>query len=237
MPEVTHDCPRCNANQVTFDCFSNLLVRTEYSWQSFFEVFSVCRRCQRSTVLVLALTDINKQGAVLTDDFWRLDISLNRFFDVRGYVSLKDRDASPPPENLPADVAAAFTEGATCVAVGCHNAAAAMFRLALDLATTPLLPDAAEADPSRRVRRDLGLRLQWLFENGRLPGDLRELSDCVREDGNDGAHRGDVEKEDAEDLRDFSFELLGRLYSEPGRLLAAKARREARRSAAATRAV
>jgi hypothetical protein len=217
---------------VTFDCFSNLLVRVEYEWKSTFEVFSVCRRCQRSTVLLLALVDIEHRAAVQQPEFWKRDISLNRFFKVLGHVSLKDKDASPPPENLPAGVEAAYAEGATCVAVGCHNAAAAMFRLALDLATSPLLPNESEPEPSWKVRRDLGLRIQWLFANGKLPGDLKDLSDCVREDGNDGAHRGNVEKVDAEDLRDFSFELLDRLYSEPGRLLAAKARREARRSAA-----
>lgn len=106
-----------------------------------------------------------------------------------------------------------------------------MFRLALDLATAPLLPDISEAEPGWKIRHDLGLRLQWMFDNGKPPVDLKDLSDCVREDGNDGAHRGNVEAADAEDLRDFSFELLDRIYSEPGRLLAAKARRDARRSA------
>lgn len=231
MPEVTHDCPRCGSSQVTFDCLGKILIRVEHDWKSTFEVFSVCRRCQRSTVLLLALGDINHRSTVQEPDFWKQRISLNRVFRVTGHISQKDKDSSPAPENLPADVEAAYREGSTCVAVGCHNAAAAMFRLALDLATTPLLPSTSEAEPTWKVRRDLGLRLQWLFDNAKLPGDLRDLSDCVREDGNDGAHRGNVEEADAEDLRDFSFELLGRIYTEPGRLLAAKARREARRSA------
>jgi hypothetical protein len=47
-----------------------------------------------------------------------------------------------------------------------------------------------------------------LFENDRLPVGLRELSACIREDGNDGAHAGTLTKEDAEDLLDFTHALL-----------------------------
>jgi hypothetical protein len=232
MPELTYDCPRCSAVKVTFDCESKHLVEVRGGWQARFEVFSVCRGCQRSSVFVLSVQDIHHRETVHHGDFWKQRISLNRYFSVEGHVSVKDKDASPPPTNLPPDVEAAYKEGATCVAVGCHNAAAAMFRLALDLATSPLLPEDSNSEPGFKVRRDLGLRLQWLFDNGKLPSDLKELSDCVREDGNDGAHRGNVSAADAEDLRDFSFELLERLFSEPGRLLAAKARRDARRATA-----
>ena len=61
-----------------------------------------------------------------------------------------------------------------------------MFRLCLDLATRPLLPKPDEADkpqPNARQRRDLGLRLPWLFENGLLPRELQELAGCIREKG------------------------------------------------------
>jgi hypothetical protein len=53
-----------------------------------------------------------------------------------------------------------------------------------------------------KQRRDLGLRLPWLFDNGLLPADLRELAHCIKEEGNDGAHAGTLAKEDAEDLLD-----------------------------------
>lgn len=59
---------------------------------------------------------------------------------------------------------------------------------------------------------------------------LRELSLCIKEDGNDGAHAGSLTKDDAEDLLDFTFALLERIYTEPERLRLAQERRNARRS-------
>lgn len=108
-----------------------------------------------------------------------------------------------------------------------------MLRLCVDLATRPLLPNENTPSLNAKIRRDLGLRLPWLFENGKLSGDLRELSKCIREDGNDGVHTGLLTKEDAEDLLDFTSTLLERMFTEPGRLRLAQARRDARRDAPA----
>jgi hypothetical protein len=83
---------------------------------------------------------------------------------------------------------------------------------------------------SKKIRRDLGLRLPWLFENGKLPEDLRDLVAAIREDGNDGAHQGTLTKVEAEDLLDFTTALLERMFTEPMRLQIAKERREKRRS-------
>ena len=62
-------------------------------------------------------------------------------------------------------------------------------------------------------RRDLGLRLPWLFGKGLLPEALKELSTCIKEDGNDGAHAGTLQKTDAEDLLDFTTALLQRFHA------------------------
>ena len=127
-------------------------------------------------------------------------------------------------------MAAAFNEGATCLAVNCFNAAAAMFRLGIDLATQPLLPSATDASsPPAKVRRDLGLRLPWLFDNGKLPAELRQLATSIKEDGNDGAHRATLTEHDAQDLLDFATRLFERMFTEPERLRLAQARRDARR--------
>lgn len=104
-----------------------------------------------------------------------------------------------------------------------------MFRLCIDLVTRALLPEEETEGLNKRTRRNLGLRLPWLFDNGLLPETLRELSTCVREDGNDAAHAGTLTKQDAEDLLDFTTVLLERIYSEPERLRLAKERRLKRR--------
>ena len=86
------------------------------------------------------------------------------------------------------------------------------------------------AKPNNKVKRSLGLRLQWLFEKGLLPVALQELSEAIKEDGNDGAHEGTLTKAEAEDLQDFTVALLERLYTEPERLRLARERRDARRA-------
>ena len=93
-----------------------------------------------------------------------------------------------------------------------------------------MLPEEEVEGLNYKTRRNLGLRLPWLFDNSILPEVLRELSSCVKDDGNDGAHEGTLKKEEAEDLLDFTFAILERIYTEPKRVQIAKERREARRS-------
>jgi hypothetical protein len=92
-----------------------------------------------------------------------------------------------------------------------------------------MLPDENVDGLNNTIRRNLGLRLPWLFDTGRLPEDLRELSSCVKDYGNEGAHEGLLEKEDAEDILDFTYELLERIFTKPRRVQLAQERRLARR--------
>jgi hypothetical protein len=149
---------------------------------------------------------------------------------VEGHISLKDEITEAPPEHLPPNIEAAFQEGAACLAIGCANAAGTMFRLCVDLATKPMLPEGEVEGLNRGVRRNLGLRLPGLFDNGILPESLRDLSTCIKDDGNDGAHEGTLSNQDAADILDFTRVLLERIYTEPKRIELAKERRAARRS-------
>jgi hypothetical protein len=158
---------------------------------------------------------------------------INDSYNLLGFVNIKNTAATAPPEHLPENIDVAFREGATCLATECWNAAGTMFRLCVDLATRDLLPpDGAAGGPNAKERRDLGLRLPWLFDNNRLPSDLRDLSTSLKEDGNDGAHKGTLSAAEAADLLDFTTSLLERLYTEPERVKAARARRDARRGKA-----
>ena len=87
--------------------------------------------------------------------------SLNGYFEVEGFICLKDVGTMAPAEFVPEPIADAFRDGATCVVTNCPNAAAAMFRLVVDLTTRPLLPPEGGDAPglTSKVRRDLGLRL------------------------------------------------------------------------------
>jgi hypothetical protein len=230
MAELVANCPRCGTERITFDVTAVQLVGMRYNWQHWYEAFGICRNCSRSTIFLISEVpshheiDLFRKTSPL-----KVSGSLNNYFEVDGFIGLKDRARFVPPQYVPENIANVFREGATCLAVECWNAAGTMFRMCVDLATEPMLPEEAPG-LSPKIRRDLGLRLPWLFENGILPDDLRELSTCIREDGNDAAHRGSLTKQDAEDLLDLTPALLQRLFTEPKRLEIARERREKRRS-------
>ncbi|MEW9843844.1 DUF4145 domain-containing protein [Pseudomonas juntendi] len=227
MATLVANCPRCKAEKITFDALSENLIGFEYSWQFIFECFCVCRACSKSTVFRLEQSESRMTDWLRNNKPSKNSGNLNKIFNIPSYISLKDQTSCPPPDYLPPDIEEAFKEGAACLAIGCHNAAAAMFRLCLDFATKGLLPPENEP-PVSKIRRSLGLRIEWLLDNGKLDRNLEELSSCIKDDGNDGAHEGTLSAIDAEDIKDFAFILLERLYTEPQRLENARARRAIR---------
>lgn len=229
MAELVADCPRCGSNRITFDLLASTHISTEYGWQYWYEVFGVCRQCHRSTVFVLADSVDADYKAVHKTGLLNIQIAVNGFVNIKGIITLKDRAEVKAPDHVPEAIENAFREGATCLKVACWNAAGTMFRLCIDLVTRAMLPEQQAEGLNQRTRRNIGLRLPWLFDNQLLPESLRDLSTCVREDGNDGAHAGSLSKEDAEDLLDFTKILLERIYTEPERIRQAAERRTQRR--------
>lgn len=229
MSELVANCPRCNAKEMTFDLIWALPTVMYYDWQQWFEAFCICRKCRRSTVFVVSQKNSEDTELIEEKTLARLPCAANRVVEIRDFICIKDFPAQEPPEYLPSNVEAAFREGAGSIAIGCPNAAATMFRLCIDLSTKGMLPQEDVNGLNRKVRRDLGLRLPWLFDNGILPQDLRELSTCIKDEGNDGAHEGTLSKDDAADILDFTLRLLERIYTEPKKVQLAKERREARR--------
>lgn len=233
MAELIANCPRCGSKKITFDVKSAHVIDHAYGWQNHYEAFAVCRHCHRATVFVLSESVNGDYEYVHKVGLTKVEKALNGYVDIKGYVSLKDENVVSPPEFIPKEIDAAFREGATCFAVGCYNAAGTIFRLCIDLATRPKLPKDDAEGLTTKVRRDLGLRLPWLFDHGLIHPSLRDLSHCIQEDGNDGAHSGTLSREDAEDLLDFTYVLLERLYTEGKRVELATQRRMERRKKSA----
>ncbi|WP_164093657.1 DUF4145 domain-containing protein [Stenotrophomonas maltophilia] len=229
MAEITGNCSRCGTLHTTFDVGAVHWRSRSFGFKDFFEVFSVCRSCRKSSILTVETRDhdsylhLQRIGGL-----GQLEGVLNHFVNVVGVINIRDVALVPPPDHLPQPIEAAFSEGASCLAIGCVNGAAAMFRLCVDLATVDLVPSTEQGGPNPRTARELGLRLPWLFDSGKLPEDLHELSVCIKDDGNDGVHRGSLSPADAEDLLDFTTELLRRLYTEKERVRLARERKSAR---------
>src|SRR5438552_14527178 len=144
MAQLVANCARCGSQKTTCDTQAQKWVSRNYDWQDCYEVFSICRHCGRSTVFVLGISEPAYAIAVKEGALIERGRSANDFATVEGYVSVKDTVSTSPPEHLPANIASAFNEGATCLAVNCYKAAAAMLRLCIDLATRPLLPEEDE---------------------------------------------------------------------------------------------
>jgi hypothetical protein len=225
---------------MTFDVTAQVFRSQSYGWQNIQEAFCVCRHCDKPTIFVVETSlegrkhdiKLSEAFSYSPDSIVKFDGSLNQFYKVKGYINLKDFSCIAPPDHLQPHIEAAFKEGAACYAIGCYNAASCMFRLCLDLLSKPLLPNPKDAEinqPTDFVRRNLGPRLAWLFKEGLLPKDLEHLATSVKDDGNDGAHAGNLTKEDCDDLIDFTTVFLERLVTEPKKLEIAEARRAARR--------
>jgi len=230
MSELVADCPRCGANEMTFDLKDQIVVGSQYEWQVQVEAFCICRKCWRSTIFVLSQKNAQPATmAIMREGLSKSNYAVNRFVNIEGYINVKDIGSRKPPEHVPENIAEIFQEGSTSMSVECFNAAGTMFRLCLDLSTGAMLPNGEEEGLNAKARRDLGLRLQWLLDKKILPEALRELSSCVKDDGNDGAHRGTLGMEDAEDLQDFTYAFLERVYTEPKKIQLANERRAERR--------
>ena len=238
MPTIVQDCPRCGANAMTFDAVADVLIGIEYDWLSHFEVCVVCRRCKRPSLLHIKLSSpVDKSYFRETGTVTKTAGDLEPRFNSAGFLNWASVNAKPCPDDVPADIEAAFKEGTACLAVHCPNAAGATFRLCLDLATKNLLPAVdSENGPSKHERRNLAPRLRWLFDNSKLPEDMRDLSRAVKDNGDDGAHEGILNEHDAEDIYDFAFALLERLFTLPARIQAAQRRRDERKNGAGERA-
>ncbi|EBF2118278.1 hypothetical protein AZ006_001002 [Citrobacter freundii] len=231
MAMFVDNCPRCGAQKIAFDvrgvnCFGSYKAFAKEEVPAY-EAYCVCRECHKTTIFLC--TDVNKRQPLDSIDWGMALFGLKDVACVIRPISPADLSVGEPPEFLPPHINAAYEEGAKCLAIGCFNAAATMFRLCLDYATKGLVPDG-EQGPAQKIKRSLGLRMEWLFENHILPEALRELAECVKDDGNDGAHEGILDKAAAEDLEDFTYIFLERLYTEPQRLVEARARREERRN-------
>lgn len=232
MSTIVANCPRCGAVKITLDIISDVYVGSEYGWLHYHEVTARCRHCHRPSLLLIGLEEIRekdkygKDGSVTAQNG---DIS--SLFKFKRAVTVADLSAKEAPEFLSEDISKAFNEGTRCLAINCHNAAAAMFRLCLDLGTKSMLPNQeCEGGPNSNQRKNLAPRLEWLFAQGLLPADLHELSVAVKDYGNDGAHDGNLDENESEDLYDFAFALLDRLYTQPARLEQMRARRDSRKN-------
>lgn len=241
MATVVFDCPACSASNSTFDLLSHHCIKSVFTWF----LFSVCRACNNSVVINAQITEdlgyeITGNQFLDEEDYKQIydfankrlllkEFHINNIFGELSYSPILP-NTDQPPEYLPKEVESIFKEAAKCLSIGCFNAAGAMFRLCLDSVTKKIVEQNEELNPTSNDKKSIHNRLVWIFMNNILPSSLEDLSRCIKDNGNDAAHDGSLTREDAEDLLDFSYILLERVYTEPYRIAAAIQKRSERRN-------
>lgn len=238
MAILTTRCPHCGADPTPLNVVGYSRSDTEYS----VSVHCSCPVCTKPSCFVLAWRP-NVPGHL----GWFFTSEATKNVDIRAVTQWSIKAAFPRggtavscPDYVPENVATIFKEAAECLALGFFDSSGTMYRKVLDACTKPLLPPQPQPEEKAhpdfiawKVRKDLKLRLDWLFDKGRLPSTLKEIAECVREDGNDAAHAVEgIDKDEALDLQDFTVVFLETLYTLPGQIEENKRRRAARRGQA-----
>lgn len=130
------------------------------------------------------------------------------------------RTASTAPPHTPESVRRRFLEGEDAYQRHSWNAAVAMYRSALDVATKGM----DGVPPGKTFYK----RLEWLHENHRITPDIRSWADHVRIEGNEALHDpDDFTEEDAKPLRLFTEMFLRYVFELPGEVRAFRGETEA----------
>ncbi|WP_179784044.1 DUF4145 domain-containing protein [Rhizobium sp. AN5] len=127
-------------------------------------------------------------------------------------------------DSIPQRVADLFIEANACRQMMRYEAAGAMFRKTVDVATKFIYANdgrLANKSPAQALR----VRIKSLGEMKILDEEIVELADVAALDGNDATHDVDpYTMEEAEALEELTLDLLDRLFVRPARLAAVKAK-------------
>lgn len=236
MSFVISNCNYCRTKNIRFDNKGFNKTNT-YQW----DILAICSNCNRPTVFRLSQKlsieyPFNEQLKVATKLEDLKSLNLNLFFSIGSIMVPPNREIAVCPEHVPENIKIVFNEASICLSNNCYTASGAMFRLCLDITTKELLQQWIEANqvepkqPNSHQKDKLYNRIEFLIEHGVIPTDLKEYAHHIRLDGNNAAHDGSTEKEEAEDLLDFSELFLERIYTMRKQLEIAQTRRLARRT-------
>jgi hypothetical protein len=123
------------------------------------------------------------------------------------------------PSNVPENVESFYNQGLENLAAGRWDAAGAMFRKSLDVATKLIAPD--------KRGKSLFSRIEELVAEGRLTQPMGDWSHELRLDGNDAVHDEEPEtQEDAHVMQRFAEALLTYTFTLRAMVEANRAKRQ-----------
>lgn len=211
-------CPRCGITTA-----ATIIAKGErhgelISQPSLQSYFCKCTGCEREFLLDSYLS-LSKLGSLTTVEALTQTEDLNQKlsweigFPIE-FVAI--------PEAVPPPVCFFYFEATKALNCGLPNAAGAMFRKALDVATVESsITCQLESDTALAVynKKSLYLRLAELKKAGIIPPAIHRLVDTIRLEGNVATHDNDTYTiKEADALRLFVDSLLMQLFTIPAKL-------------------
>lgn len=207
------DCVRCGTKKVQHIVCGQTRLKDPFEW----EVAGACSECRGASIYSFrakSTATIPAQLAANIADSGNLAPGAikiaTRPFEISSFI--------------PERVANLFREANECRQMGWHDAAGAMFRKTLDVATKHIY-STDERLQDKVPAQALRVRVKSMGEMNILDEGIVELADVAALDGNDAAHDIDpYSKDEAEALEDLTFDLLDRLFVRPAKMAAVKAK-------------
>lgn len=206
------DCPHCLAESVGM----NLVGYTELPANRPTAMFQ-CNRCH--DIVCICMESHRKAADWLAHESGPIeDAANNNFSRIVSTYPVAERIEAPP--HVSPVVRRAFEQGADNAKRRNMDAAAAMYRKAIDVATREL--------DSGLSGKNLAPRIDALHKSGKLTDDLKEWAHLIRLDGNQGAHdEQELGDQEISQLASFTELFLTYTFTLPARVAARKAAAEA----------
>lgn len=175
-------------------------------------VLAVCGVCNNGVLIRSRDKGSSQHGSLLQH---QLDFPGSRFEVLQAWPEYHSR----APENAPSNVASFYEQGLENIKNKRWDAAGAMFRKSLDVATKILSPEHRSATLFSRINK--------MVEAGTLTSAMGDWSHEVRLDGNDAVHDDEPETEaDARAAHKFAEAVLTYAFTLPALVNANRAKRQ-----------
>jgi len=215
MAELNLDCPWCGTTHCGFTSVAAYPASARMKGNSKYEIWFALLRCRRCGGGVAAqfeayIGDVGEGphnfGGDPRSGKWRL-------LDWFPSAPISD----PCPDHVPGTVPAFFDEARDSLEAGRWNAAGAMYRKAIDVATKDLIrKNWPENEVEKGIKEVLVARIERLHARGLLTEALKDWAHQVRIGGKDAAHDEDpFTKEQAQSLHQFTRLFLTYTYTMP----------------------
>ena len=215
---IVRNCARCGVANVQHMIVGSNRLHDVHD----FELAAACQSCAKLSVYVYRHREGLDPAGFKAGDLDRLEKA--------GVSREAVRNVAIEPvvsEHVPPRVRDLYVEAAVCRAIQRFEAAGAMYRKTLDVATKVIYSSDSRLT-GKKPADALRPRIRALGEMKILDTEVVELADVAALDGNDAAH--DVDPYTADEalaLEDLTADLLDRLFVRPAKLAAVRAKQVA----------